>query len=465
MNDGGVIIAYLHPGEVSYSFMRSLMGLMSWDLTHGQVLRGFEVEECGAARIIEGRNSAVRRFLRTDAEWLLFIDSDMGFEANALDRLLAVADPVERPVVGALCFGQRKGPESVANSRMLTPVPTIYKWVDGIKQAGFAPVYDYPKNRLVQCDGTGSAFILVHRSVYEKLNSGAFPFPREWYDDTIYKGQVFGEDLTFCKRVTELGIPIHVDTSVRTSHYKHTYLEEGQVGDITHAPTYVVIPFKDRMDLTGPLLADLRRIGGWDGIFLMDNGSKRPTKNWLSTIDDPSIVAFNCEGMNLHQMWNLGMAEACRRSWRCNVTFLNNDLRLGDDMLDKLATALRSDPLLAVVSPNYDGRDGSGVEYTDQLCAGRYDGTGGLAGFAFMLRGESNYRFPEDLNWWFGDTDMLMSVLHAGSMAGLVLDATVEHVDGGSQTGDWAAPEMQALLEQDRQWFAAKWLPEREEVA
>ena len=53
----------------------------------------------------------------------------------------------------------------------------------------------------------------------------------------------------------------------------------------------------------------------------------------------------------------------------------------GPNMLSKMAEELRSDPLMAIVSPNYDGREGEGVEPVSDNCAGRYDGTGGIAGF------------------------------------------------------------------------------------
>lgn len=438
--------------------------LMVHDLTGRQRLRGFFAEECGTSRIIDGRNSAVRKFLQTDIEWLAFVDSDMGFEPDTFDRLIDAADPDERPVVGALCFGQRKGPDGPAGSRKFMPVPTIYRWLDEGVTAGMAPMYGYPKDSLVRCDATGAACFVVHRSVLEQVH-GRFPYPREWFDETLYKSQVFSEDLTFFLRLRELGVPLYVHTGVKTSHYKHTYLEESTVGDLTDVPTFVVIPVKNRLDLTRPLLRQLAAQGGYDGIFVFDNGSNRETRNWLETCDVPGLEVFDAAGANIHQMWNAGMAEALSRAWPCNVAILNNDLVLGDGFLSGLGRALRSDPLVAAVCPNYDGREADGLVYTDDTCGGRYDGSGGFAGFAFMLKGEAGYRFPEELNWWFGESDMLMAVQAAGSKAAIVPDVTVEHVDGGSQTGDWDDPEMRELLAADRAWFADRWQVNVEKVA
>ena len=66
-----------------------------------------------------------------------------------------------------------------------------------------------------------------------------------------------------------------------------------------------------------------------------------------------------------------------------NVAILNNDLRLGPHFVKRLATALRADPMLWAVTPNYDERKGSGVDYV----FGTYPL--GMAGFAFMLKGEA----------------------------------------------------------------------------
>lgn len=454
------ILAYLHPGEVAHSFHKSLLSMVMYDMAHGQKLAGLLYEECGSGRITDGRNTIVRKFLNTDVEWLAFVDADMGFEPDTFHRLISEADPKDRPIVGGLAFGQRKGADLPAGARRLQMVPTLYRWLDDGQVAGFAPMYDYPRDQMVACDATGAACFVVHRIVLEKL-AETFPFPREWFDETIYKGQVFGEDMTFFRRAAEAGFGLHVHTGVKTSHYKTAYLAEETYPDPTDVDTYVVIPMKNRMDLTSRLLGQLREQGGYKKIFLYDNGSNRKTKNALSCLPD-DVEVVDAEGWNIHQMWNHGLDEANRRSWPANVAILNNDIEIGDRFLEGLAKPLRSDPLIAAVCPNYDGRDGTGVAYTLDICADRYDGTGGLAGFAFMLKGEAGYRFPEQLQWWYGDSDMLATIQVAGSQAGIVLDTTCVHVDGGGQTGRW--DDMEDVLAEDRAWYQAKWNIEQREA-
>lgn len=460
MKPGSLVVAYLHPGEVAHSFHRSMRGLWQHDLTHHRRLVGFVEQECGAGRITDGRNDAVKKFLATDGEWLAFVDSDMGFEPDALDRLIEAADPVERPIVGALAFGQRKIGVGPAGSTRLQQYPTILRWVQGSQLAGTVPDYEYPPDTLVECDSTGAAFFVVHRQVLERL-AQVHPRPRPWFDEMIINQQIFGEDITFFHRVRELGYPVHVHTGVRTSHRKAVYLTEETQPRQDAIPNVVVIPMKDRLDLTLQLVEQLAEQGEADAVFIYDNGSSAETREQLRTMTWPAglkLMVFDATDANIHEMWNRGLALALANAQPCNVAILNNDLKIGPEFLSGLARALRHDPLAAVVSPNYDGRDAQGadVQKVTDICAGRYDSTGGVAGFAMMLKGEGGYRFPEQLAWWYGDNDLMCSAAAAGMHGLIALGVTCEHVGGGSQTaGDWS--QHSAQLEADRQWFVSKW--------
>ncbi|MGH3942627.1 MAG: glycosyltransferase family 2 protein [Pseudonocardiaceae bacterium] len=456
MKPGSLVLAYLHGGQVAHSFHHSCRGLWVHDLLGEQRLTGFIAQECGAGRITDGRNDVVRRFLATDGEWLGFVDADMGFDPDCFDRLIAAADPQRRPIVGALAFGQRRGGIGASGSVRLEQFPTIYRWVQGERTCGCAPMYDYPPDQLVECDATGAACFVVHRGVLENLARRHLQ-PRQWFDEVIIGGRVFGEDLTFCLRARDAGYPVFVHTGVRTSHYKHVYLTEDTQPPLVDIPTYVVIPMRDRMELTRELLEQLAAQDEYAAVFVFDNGSDPRTKAELADPADlpPRVEVLDAEKLNIHQMWNAGLTEALRRSWPCNVALLNNDVKIGPRFLSGLAAALRGDPLLAAVSPNYDGRDGEGVQYVTDICAGRYDGTGGLAGFAFMLAAEAGYRFPEELSWWYGDSHLLVSLQLAGSHAGIVVGTTCEHLGGGGQTGGWDDPALRPVLEADRRWFDA----------
>lgn len=477
MKPGSLVVAYLHGGEVAHSFHRSTRGLWQYDLTHERRLRGFIDQECGAGRITDGRNDAVAKFLATDGEWLGFVDSDMGFEPDAFERLIGAAyDPPDsehpdaanprlaRPIVGGLAFGQRKVALGPSGSTRVQQFPTIFRWVQGPQQAGTVPIYDYPPDTLVECDATGGAFFIVHRTVLERLADEHGGGPRPWFDEMVIGKQVFGEDLTFFRRCREIGYPVFVHTGVRTSHRKAVYLTEDTQPRQDAIPNIVVIPMKDRADLTMALVDELAVQGEATAVLIYDNGSSEETREQLRAWQRPPglghLAVFEAAGLNIHEMWNRGLDVATAGGQPVNVAILNNDIKIGPRFLSGLARALRSDPLAAVASPNYDGRapDGADLQTVRDICAGRYDGTGGIAGFAFMLKGEGGYRFPPELAWWYGDNDMMCSAAAAGMHGVIALGVTCEHIGGGSQTaGDWS--QHAAVLEADREWFVAKWGP------
>ena len=214
----GVIIGFLHPGMVSAYFTTSLIQMMLFDQGTSRHIVGL-LQEWSSANVSAARNEIVRRFLEhpSRAEWLLFTDSDMQWEHDALDGLLAVADPAIAPVVGGLCFG-------AARDRLF---PTIYK-LTTTASGGLTTTRlgSYDRDTLVSCDATGAAFLLIHRDVLEAMREQAFNRTFPWFQETEMDGQPVGEDLTFCLRARQMGVPIHVDTRVKVGHHKSTVYTE-----------------------------------------------------------------------------------------------------------------------------------------------------------------------------------------------------------------------------------------------
>lgn len=206
----------------------------------------------------------------------------------------------------------------------------------------------------------------------------------------------------------------------------------------------VVIPVKDRLDLTASLILQLEVQGGYDHIFVFDNGSGEETKAWLA---DSSAVVVDADGWNIHEMWNCGLDMSSG-----HVAILNNDLVLGEGFLDGLRRALEIDPALAAVCPNYDQRLGQGIRYVSHLANTTKQGVRGFAGFAFVLAEDwaQTYQFPEELNWWYGDNHLVDTIVQSGRKTGILLDVSVKHLV--SQTGgDWRRHREQ--IQADRRWY------------
>ena len=239
-----VQIAYLHSSRVSHSWHQALLNTIAYDKSVGANLIHqvpFAVACSGPNSLPEGRNLAVKHFLdETDADWLFFVDTDMGFTADALEQLWFAASADERPVVGGLCFALKHvGSDGKGGFRVL-PVPTLFEFASSEEQgSGFANRFKYPPDALVQVAGTGAAFLLIHRSALEAVRSVDGD---RWFDFVAYgDGTQVSEDLSFCWRLGELGVPIFVHTGVSTTHHKEIWLGENVYSQPEQEPQFKLI--------------------------------------------------------------------------------------------------------------------------------------------------------------------------------------------------------------------------------
>jgi hypothetical protein len=354
------------------------------------------------------------------------------------------------------------------------PIPTLYLPAEE-PNAVTKVMLNAPDDQVLQVYATGAACLMIHRDVLERIRNEALAgdsFP--WFQERAINTQWVSEDISFCLRAYELGFTVFVDTTLSIGHAKygrvwHARDIGGGVG-ISPAKTVAVIPTKTGklLDALVMQLGEQRHV---DEIIVVDNGI--PAKD--SEIKDPLVgigegavlgtplTFLDGKGMGIHQMWNLGARHALdKHGHRVRIAFLNDDLRLGDGFMERMSEALDSGaPTLIAVCGNYDGREGDGlVQPVKDICAGRYDGTGGFAGFAFMVRGDyftSGYAFPEECKWWYGDNDLISAINAVPAYsAGIALKAEVEHIDGGSQTGgDWS--EFAEQIEADRRAFESRW--------
>lgn len=261
-----VMVGYLHPHEVSTSFHKSLLNLVGWDMAHDRRLEGWSTVKCASGGLPEGRNQLMEAFLKSDAQWLFMIDADMGFEPMALDMLLSVADKDERPIVGGLCFAQREAFDDGTGGFRCLPRPTIFDYVthpDG--HTRFTGRAHYPVNTLMRCAATGAAFLVIHRSVGERIRDEHGPV---WFDRVRgTDNSLIGEDISFFVRCQALEIPCHVHTGIRTTHLKNLWVAETDFWSSFTAPPAteevdVIIPVIHRPQNVKPCMESLRASTG-----------------------------------------------------------------------------------------------------------------------------------------------------------------------------------------------------------
>jgi hypothetical protein len=223
-----VVLAYVHGHEVTYSWHASLLALLGHDMAHhNRITRGgFISVQYGTGGIVDARNKVAAQFLDGDDPWLFWIDTDMGFAPDTVESLLRFATERERPMVGALCFAQRELHPDALHGFITGAAPTLYDFAQNDEAFGFLRREDYERDALQQVAGTGSACVLIHRSVYEKIAEkhgfGSWYMPMR----NPSTGQWISEDLSFCARVNDVGGSVWVDTRVKTSHLKHQWVQE-----------------------------------------------------------------------------------------------------------------------------------------------------------------------------------------------------------------------------------------------
>jgi len=132
------------------------------------------------------RNELVEKFLASDADDLLFIDADVGWDAKAVTRILSY----EQEVVGGLVPKRDPLRSDSYHENALTGVMS--------------------KEGLFQSKEIPTAFVRIKRSAFEKMQ-------RPFYKIGSSKAD-FGEDIYFCRRWVETGNYCWIDADITFTH-------------------------------------------------------------------------------------------------------------------------------------------------------------------------------------------------------------------------------------------------------
>ena len=206
-----IAVAWCDPGQVDGAFAADMMNLAA--SRRERLAQTIRVH--GGGLLSRTRNQVVAAFLgATDAAWLWMVDSDHRISLDTFDLLVAAAHDKSHPVVAGLYFGAY--PSDAPYPR---PVPIAYDYIDG----SFTPVTGIEPRGLRRVDGAGTGCLLVHRDVLQQMRDDAEPGLADWcwfQDGPIGDGRWLSEDLTFCKRLMDRGVPLHVHTGAVLPHHK-----------------------------------------------------------------------------------------------------------------------------------------------------------------------------------------------------------------------------------------------------
>lgn len=141
--------------------------------------------------IAENRLYIAIQALKRKCSHLLFIDDDMVFEPNTLDRLLSH----QKDIVGV-----------VYHSRQLEDNTTV------VLEDGTILKKDFPQE-LMKCKHVGAGVMLVDLSILKELDEPWFKFATYPNGSTL-----IGEDSWFCSQARKKGFEVWCDPTLSVGH-------------------------------------------------------------------------------------------------------------------------------------------------------------------------------------------------------------------------------------------------------
>jgi len=196
--------------KMSAKMAISLMDFVTKAGAHGVQVQVSNISGCSV--VSRARNLIAEDFLQSDCTDLMFIDSDINFNADDIFRLMAWLDNPKYGIVAGIPVARKKGQVFIS---------TLDSDEDGsIYMNAFG---------LVRAKRVATAFMLIKREVFEKLNANH----PEWnyIDDRSWEGNIksffdfestpegyIGEDYVFCDRVRNEGYEVWIDPTIKLGH-------------------------------------------------------------------------------------------------------------------------------------------------------------------------------------------------------------------------------------------------------
>jgi len=170
-----------------------------------------EVRFLKASLVYDARNQLTKHALEAGGyDFILWLDSDMTFGPDLLDRLLE--DMEGRDAVTGLCFGRRPPFKPCIYSDLKVDVQgnTITPSV--------TPYWDYPRDAVFPVEACGFACLMMRTDVLAAMGIyGGVPF---------FPVAGLGEDLTFCWRAKKLGVAFYCDSRLKIGHIMRMSVDE-----------------------------------------------------------------------------------------------------------------------------------------------------------------------------------------------------------------------------------------------
>lgn len=197
-----VLIAVPCMDQLPAQFAHSLATLTSYGIEGVSISVYFNL----GSLVYTSRNEIAKRALLDEADLVMWFDSDMVFNPDTLQKLIALIDEGHDMVTGI--YYRRTPPFT----------PTIFKTMDIDEPAGAAKWTEFEEipEEPFEVAACGFGCVLMRSeifvSVFAKFGNMFSPI-----------GNV-GEDISFCWRARECGYKIFADPSISLGHVGHTII-------------------------------------------------------------------------------------------------------------------------------------------------------------------------------------------------------------------------------------------------
>lgn len=179
---------------------------------------------CGCSVVSRARNLIAHEFLKSNADHLMFIDSDMTFDADSVLRLMAWNQ--DKPIVAGAYEARKPGKVYILS-------------LDGDKDS----VMMDPMG-LVRARRVATGFMMIQRKVletlkekhpeWEHLDNTSNEKLHAFFDFACTPEGYIGEDFLFCERAREAGFSVWIDPTVKLGHMGITEFQSDFGNDVLY---------------------------------------------------------------------------------------------------------------------------------------------------------------------------------------------------------------------------------------
>jgi 2-polyprenyl-3-methyl-5-hydroxy-6-metoxy-1,4-benzoquinol methylase len=185
--------------------------------TMGRLPYSFGMITHTSANVWQGRNKIVEHYLESGADFLVFVDADMVFTAEDMDKLIKAG--IDNPDAGVIAGFY------VSRDENLRP---LIGWTDEdgtlLPHQEQIDLLTASRGKMVEANMLPTGFMLVRRSVFETLENPWFITDQRIMDD----GEIrfYSSDNVFTQKCSKAGIKT----------YGHFGIELGHIGNFVYHP-------------------------------------------------------------------------------------------------------------------------------------------------------------------------------------------------------------------------------------